>query len=177
MKKIVAGVLDIYFKKMREPKIEELTIESPTLTSEKWCCFVTLYLNGEVRWSAGNIKEIHDSLAKELISNTMQALTGDKRFSPLTLNEAEKIQFRIDKISHRTMINFINIKDIDPVKNGIIAIHREYNKLAVILPNMSPKILTGDDFIPILESKLEEKNINDKSHIFYSIETTTESNY
>jgi hypothetical protein len=47
----------------------------------------------------------------------MQALTGDKRFTPLTLSEAEKIQFRIDKISHRTMINLVDIKNIDPVKN------------------------------------------------------------
>jgi AMMECR1 domain-containing protein len=78
---------------------------------------VTFYLNGEVRGSAGNIKEIHDSLAKELVSNTMQALTGDKRFTPLTLNEAEKIQFRIDKISDRKMINLADIKNIDPVKN------------------------------------------------------------
>jgi AMMECR1 domain-containing protein len=72
----------------------------------------------------------------------MQALTGDKRFTPLTLNEAEKIQFRIDKISDRQMINFSDIKNIDPVKNGIIAINRNYKKLASILPNMSPKILT-----------------------------------
>jgi hypothetical protein len=35
MKKIVSGVLDIYFKKMREPKIEELSIESSDLTNEK----------------------------------------------------------------------------------------------------------------------------------------------
>jgi hypothetical protein len=42
---------------------------------------------------------------------------------------------------------------------------------------MSPKILTGDDLIPVLENKLEEKNINDKNHIFYNIETITESNY
>lgn len=177
MKTIVSWVLDIYFKKMREPKLEELEIQKTALTSEKWCCFVTLYLNGEVRGSAGNIKEIHESLAQELISNTMQSLTWDKRFTPLTLDEAEKIQFRIDKISNRTMINVVDIKDIDPVKNGIIAIHREYEKLAVVLPNMSPKILTGDDFIPVLQNKLQEKNIDDKNYIFYSIETISETNY
>jgi AMMECR1 domain-containing protein len=177
MKDIVSGVLDIYFKKMREPKLEELTTSNTALLEEKWCCFVTLYLNGELRWSAGNIKEIHDSLAKELISNTMQALTGDKRFTPLTLNEAEKIQFRIDKISDRQMINFSDIKNIDPVKNGIIAINRNYKKLASILPNMSPKILTWDDLLPVLMNKLEEKDINDTNYIFYKIDTTTQTNY
>jgi AMMECR1 domain-containing protein len=138
---------------------------------------VTFYLNGEVRGSAGNIKEIHDSLAKELISNTMQALTGDKRFTPLTLVEGEKIQFRIDKVSDKKMIHLADIKNIDPVKNGIIAIHRDYGKLAVVLPNMSPKLLTGEDLIPVLQNKLEEKDISDTNHIFYNIETITESNY
>ena len=177
MKEIVSWVLDIYFKKMREPKLEELDITSTPLTTGKWCCFVTLYLNGEVRGSAGNIKEIHVSLAEELVSNTMQALTWDKRFTPITLSEAEKIQFRIDKITDKKMISLGDIKDIDPVKNGIIAIHRNYEKLATILPNMSPKILTGDDLIPVLQNKLWEKDINDKNHIFYSIATTTETNY
>jgi AMMECR1 domain-containing protein len=107
----------------------------------------------------------------------MQALTGDKRFTPLTLTQAEKIQFRIDKISDRNMINFAEIKDIDPTKNGIIAIHRAYNKLGTVLPNMSAKIMTGDDFIPVLENKLEDKNINDKNYIFYSMQTQVETNY
>lgn len=177
MKEIISGVLDMYFKKMREPSLEELEIKDTSLLEEKWCCFVTFYLNGEIRGSAGNIKEIHDSLAKELISNTMQALTGDKRFTPLTVVEVEKIQFRIDKISDRNMINLVDIKDLDPVKNGIIAIDRDYDKLAVVLPNMSPKLLTGDDFIPVLQNKLEQKEISDKKHIFYSIETLVESNY
>ncbi len=75
------------------------------------------------------------------------------------------------------MINFSDIKNIDPVKNGIIAINRNYEKLASILPNMSPKILTGDDLLPVLVNKLEEKDINDKNYIFYRIDTTTQTNY
>ena len=177
MKEIVSAVLDTYFKKMRAPTIEELSINNAHLLNEKWCCFVTLYLSGELRWSAGNVKEIHNSLAQELISNTMQALTEDKRFTPLTLDQTENIQFQIDKISDRKMINLADIKNIDPVKNGIIVIDREYEKLAVLLPNMSPKLLTGEDLIPVLTNKLKEKEMSDAKHIFYSIETITESNY
>lgn len=177
MKEIVSGVLDIYFKKMREPKLEELNITDASLLEEKWCCFVTFYLNGEVRGSAGNIKEIHDSLAKELIANTMQALTGDKRFTPLTLDEAEKIQFRIDKIASREMLSLEKIGTLDPVKDGIIVISRDYTQLATVLPNMSPKLLTGEDMIPVVENKLKVKKIDDKNHIIYKINTTVESNY
>jgi len=107
----------------------------------------------------------------------MQALTGDKRFTPLTLEQAEKIQYRIDTISERKIISLDELKQVDPVKFGIIAIKRDYDKLAVILPNMSPKLLTGDDFIPVLLAKLDEKELNDKLYIFYSINTLIETNY
>jgi len=59
----------------------------------------------------------------------------------------------------------------------VIAIKRDYDKLAVILPNISPKILTGSDFIEILKNKLQEKKFDEKDYIIYSISTISESNY
>ena len=162
---------------MREPNLEELSLQDESLQEKKGCCFVTLYLDWEVHGSAGNVKEIHSNIVWELISNTMQALTGDKRFTPLTLEQAEKIQYRIDTISERKIISLDELKQVDPVKFGIIAIKIDYDKLAVILPNMSPKLLTGDDFIPVLLAKLDEKELNDKLYIFYSINTLIETNY
>jgi len=176
MKNLTEQILKFYFEKMREPKLEELNIAQESL-KEKWCCFVTLYLNGEVRGSAGNIKEIHASIAEELISNTMQALTWDKRFSPLTREESEKIGFRVDRIENREMISLKNISQIDPVQNWVIAIQRSYDKLAVILPNMSPKLMTWDDFIPVLQNKLETKKISDKDSILYKITTLSETSF
>lgn len=177
MKELVAQILELYFTKMREPRIEEIKIKDLSLQQKKWCCFVTFYLNGEVHGSAGNVKEIHNSLAEEIISNTMQALTGDKRFTPLTLEQAEKIQYRVDSISERKIVSLSDVKSLDPVKMWIIAIKRDYNKLAVILPNMSPKLLTGDDFIPVLEAKLEETKLDDKKYILYLIQTEVETTF
>ena len=176
MKEIVSQILSQYFTKMRAPKIEELQIDEK-YTSMTWCCFVTLYINWEVRWSAGNIKEIQTNIALELLDNTIQALTQDKRFLPLTLQESEKIQFRVDFISHRDMLSLKDISWCDPIKNGIIAIHRDYEKLAVVLPNISPKLMTWDDLLPVLWNKLKDKKIEDKNYIFYKIETTVETNF
>ncbi len=176
MKDLVSQILEHYFKKMHEPKLEDLNIKTAFL-KEKWCCFVTLYLNWEVHGSAWNIKEVHPSLAEELISNTIQALTWDKRFSPLTLDEAEKVQYRIDKIDNRKMITIKDLQALDPVKNGVIAIHRNYEKLAVILPNISPKLLTGQDSIKALSKKLKTKTLNDAQYILYQISTLVETNY
>lgn len=177
MKELVARILDEYFKKMREPKLSDLPGIDESLLSEKWCVFITIYINGEVHGSAGNIKEIHNSLAEEIISSTIHALTWDKRFPPLTLEQAEKIQYRIDKISDRKMITRKELLKLDPVKQGTIAIKRDYEKLAVVLPNMSPKILTWEDFIPVLLKKMNERKLDDAEYIFYQISTEVESNY
>jgi len=160
MKEIVSQILEQYFAKMREPKLEELNVDEK-YTNMKACCFVTLYINGEIHGSAWNVKEIHPNVAQELLDNTMQALTEDKRFSPITLGESEKIQFRVDTISNREMISLKDISDCDPSKLGIIAINRNYEKLAVILPNISPKLMTWEDLIPVLENKLNDKKIDD----------------
>ena len=176
MKEIVSQILSQYFTKMREPKLEELEINEK-YSNMTGCCFVTLYINGEVRGSAWNIKEIQANIAWELLANTMQALTSDKRFPPLTLQESEKIQFRIDYISQRNMLNLKDISGCDPTKYWIIAINRNYEKLAVILPNMSPKLMTWSDLLPVLENKLADKKLDDKNYIFYKIETQVETNF
>lgn len=178
MKEIVAEILKLYYIKMREPKIEEIQIAPVnTQLTEKGCCFVTLYLNGEVRGSAGNIKEIYPTLREELYANTIQALTGDKRFPPLTLEESQNLKLRCDKIKERKMITETEMKQLDPSTSGIIVIKRDYEKLAVILPNMSPKLLVGQDFTPVLIKKLGEKVFREKDYIIYQITTEVESNY
>jgi len=176
MKDLVSQILTSYFKKMREPNLSELELSSELL-EKKWSCFITLYSSWEVRWSAGNIKEIEKNLASELLKNTIAALTGDKRFAPLTLEEAEKLQFRIDYISERKIISEAELKKLDPVKDWVIAIKRDYEKLACILPNMSAKLMTWSDFIPVLLEKLEEKKFSEKNYILYAISTEVETNY
>ena len=53
---IAKQTVDFFIQKMRVPKIEELQNVSPELLATKWSCFVTIFLNWEVRGSAGNIK-------------------------------------------------------------------------------------------------------------------------
>lgn len=177
MKEIVEQTLKVYREKMREPTPEEITAKDSSLWEQKWNCFVTLYVDGEVRGSSGNIKEIEENLQTELIKNTLWALKDDKRFSPLKREELEKLQFRIDLITNREIIDIKTLKTLDPVKNGVIAIKRDYDKLAVILPNMSAKLLTGTDFIAVLQNKLSEKKIEDSWYIFYSIQTQVEASF
>ncbi len=177
MKEIVAKTLKFYFEKMRAPEVSELQLSDTSLMDERACFFVTLFLNGEVHGSAGNVKEIEENAIKEIIQNTISAVSKDKRFAPLTLEQSEKLWFRVDKIISRNIIHSADIKKLDPVKNGIICIKRDYEKLAVLLPNITPSLLTWEDMIPVIQNKLSEKSIDDKNFIVYQIETLSETSF
>jgi AMMECR1 domain-containing protein len=172
---------------MTPPKLSDLELSSEDLSTTKWSCFVTIFHNGEVRGSAGNIKEMETSLWAEIIANTIHAISKDTRFTPLAINEAKEIKIRVDFIKSRKVIAHTqeqeNSKDhkplltkIDPVKNGVIVIKKDYAKTATILPNIDPKILVWDDYYDILSRKLKEE-FEDNNYIIYQIETIIESDY
>ena len=96
--------IEFFTTKMREPKLEELDLKNQALVQERGCVFVTVYVKWEIRGSAGNIKEIENSLAEETIQSTIQAISKDSRFKPLTKAEAEWIRIRLDKITNRKVL-------------------------------------------------------------------------
>lgn len=174
---IAEQTLEFYFSKFIAPKPHEIIIKDTSLQGKTGDIFVTLYKNGEVRGSAGNIKAIEDSLVGEIISNTIQAATKDERFEKLKLEEKDDIKIRIDLIKERKVIDEITLRRLDPVKFWVIAISRNHEKLAVILPNMSPTLVTGSDFLDVLGKKLGGEKVTDKDFYLYQIETEMETNY
>lgn len=177
MLEIVKQTVDFYMKNLQSPKVFDLKIENPLLLEQKISVFVTLYYKWEIRGSAGNIKEIKDNAVLELIENTIHALTKDSRFKAVTLNEASELKIRVDKISSRSILKDKSIKQIDPTTSWVIAIKKDYSKMACILPNINPKLLTWDDFMPILKEKLDEKSFNEADYIIYEIKTEIETSY
>ncbi len=159
---LVQQTIEYFVKNKKEPDLSMLNIEDKGLVEGRWCCFVTVYLNGDVRWSAWNIKELEENLAKEIVKNTVEAISKDTRFSPVSEKEVKDLKIRLDIIKDRKILKEGMIKDLDPVKVWVMAIKKDWEKLAVILPNISPKLLTWEDFIPVLKSKLwgsfEEKD-------------------
>jgi len=55
-------------------------------------------------------------MAQDIYKNTIEALTTDKRFKPLTLTEAESLKFRLDIIEDRKVISESEMMNLDPVK-------------------------------------------------------------
>ena len=168
--------IDFFTTNLREPKLEELKLQNQALVQERGCVFVTIYQKWEIRWSAGNIKEIESSIAEETIKSTIAAISTDARFKPLTKTEAEWIRIRIDKITNRKVLEVWKVASMDPVTHGIIVIKKDYSKLVTMLPNISPAVLSSWDLIDYLEAKLWEK-FEEKDYIVYQIETEVSTNY
>lgn len=186
---LVRQIMDFYLKNDKVPTLENLIIKDKSILSKQWWVFVTFYDWWKVRWSAWNVKWLEANLLNELIISTISAIKDDSRFPKITLSESKKLQIRVDEITHMDILdtsitewvkkedNF-EIKKIDPVKRWIVVIDKNYDDLAVILPNISPNLLTWEDFIPVLESKLKLKTkFQEKNYIVYYIETKVETNY
>ncbi|MBF0913614.1 AMMECR1 domain-containing protein [Candidatus Gracilibacteria bacterium] len=174
---IAKQVIEYFAKTGKKISIIDLKIDDKTMINEKINCFVTVYLKGEVRGSAGNIKELKDNAIEEIIENTFAAISKDARFQPVSPAEANELKIRIDKISDRTLLKDKSIKTLDPTKVGVIAIKNSYEKMACILPNINPKLLSGEDFINVLKEKLQEPKFNENEYIIYEIKTEVFTSY
>lgn len=168
---IARQTINYYTKYFKTPTVNEITITDNSLIDKQWSIFVTIYKNWEVRWSAWNIKEIKSSIINEIIENTIEAISKDSRFEPLKLDETHTVKLRIDIIKNRTVLQNSEINKLDPVKFWVLAIKKDYEKMACILPNISPLLLSWEDFIPVLKAKFNEKKFDENDYILYSIET------
>ena len=65
---------------------------------------------------------------------------------------------------------------MDPVKSWVLAMSKDYTWIWFILPNISSKLLTWEDFIPILEAKMN-KPFSEKDCYLYEIKTDVFTNY
>ena len=171
---LVKKIITFYFENNRKPFLEDLDVWDNNLLMKQWSIFVTLYVNWLVRWSSWNIQKIEDNLVLELIENTIWAL-NDSRFDKIKETELEKLNIRVDEITNRGKpLSDWGITKIEPSKYGVLVIKTDYEKAAVILPNISWKLLTGSDFAPVLSKKLDD-DFEDKNYIVYKIETNFES--
>lgn len=173
---IVQQTLEFYTKYFKAPSLNDIEIDDAQLIDRQWSLFVTLYKNGEIRGSAGNIKEIKKSLISELIENTIAAIE-DKRFAPIAQNELKDIKIRIDEIISRRVLQNWEVLKLNPVNHGLLAIKRDYEKMAALMPNIDSSLMTGEDCLPILQEKLNEKEFKDENYIIYELQTQTHRNF
>ena len=168
--------VEFFIKNKRIPTEKEIVVKDQSLLTKKGCIFVTFYKNWEIRGAAWNVKELEANIVDETIKNTISAINEDKRFSMFTEIDLKDLRVRIDYIKTRDLLQEWKIYTIDPVKSWILAISKDYMWIWIILPNISSKLLTWEDFIPILEAKMN-KSFNEKDCNLFEIKTDVYTNY
>lgn len=121
--------------------------------------FVSLKKSGELRGCVGTVLPQTDSIAQEIIRNTVEAATNDAKFPRLTLDELAEIDICVDVLDrpHKA-----TKKTLNPKKYGILI--TQGHKRGIVLPNIN-----GVN-TPLSQIKLacEKANINMKEK--YEIE-------
>jgi len=172
---IVKQIIQFNIETWKTPSLENLKINDESLLNETWNIFVTLYKDWEIVWSSWNVVDIEKNIVLELIWSTISAL-NDIRFTKINISQINSIRIRIDKIIKRTLLWEKDLKELNPLNTWILTIKKDYTKLWVILPNISPELKKWEDYISILTDKLNEDFKKD-DYIIYEIETENTTNF
>ena len=93
------------------------------LFNEKKGVFVTLHLNGSLRGCIGSL-EPHETIAQGVINNSINAAFYDPRFSPLSIDEFNRIDIEISILSRPEKLEYSDGKDLvsklEPQVDGVI---------------------------------------------------------
>ena len=93
------------------------------LFNEKKGVFVTLHLNGSLRGCIGSL-EPHETIAQGVINNSINAAFYDPRFSPLSIDEFNRIDIEISILSRPEKLEYSDGKDLvsklKPKVDGVI---------------------------------------------------------
>ena len=144
------------------------------MAHNKYACFVTLYLDGEIIASSGRVHPTKDSTLEELIDNIVIA-TEDSRFAGHVSNPelARKLTYRIDLIipEYRRLVT--NPDEIQLPHEGIIVLCQKQGKLAIILPGMTPDVKTGEDLYrhALVKAEIDTKSLKRGDVLVYALKT------
>jgi AmmeMemoRadiSam system protein A len=110
---------------------EELTAEMRRRAG----AFVTVRRHGQLRGCIGTIQPTCDSVAQEVIQNAISAITRDPRFPPLTREELEELEVKVDVLGEPEPVE--SLDELDPKRYGLIVqSKREPGKRGLLLPDL-----------------------------------------
>lgn len=117
---------------LKEHKKPDERYKDASLFNKKSACFCTIYKNGELRGCIGTILPFYDSLYQEIIENAISAATRDPRFNPVTIEELDLLEYKVDVLSDISPV--VDLKKLNPKINGIIV--RQGTKQGLLLPDL-----------------------------------------
>ena len=104
---------------IREKRIITDEAQMPQeLLERKAACFVSLFVDGELRGCVGSAWATRPSIAWEIMEYAVTAGTYDARFAPIREEELDKVVYRVDVIGDRVEVN--GPETLDHKKYGVI---------------------------------------------------------
>ena len=137
--------LESYFNNGTLVSIEDIKDED--LLNDKKGIFVSMKINGELRGCIGTISPTTNSVAEEIIKNSISAAINDPRFSPVRKDELLEIDLSVDVLYPAEVTTF---EELDPKKYGVIVSSK--GKRGLLLPNLEG-IDTKEDQVAIAMQK------------------------
>jgi len=102
------------------------------LLKNKFAVYITAYdYNGSIRSQAGYHIPKQISVAKEIITNTINCIKGIGKYKPILLTELPGLKFKIDIIVELILCS--TICKINPLKEGVLIIPKT-KKVGIALP-------------------------------------------
>lgn len=110
--------------------------------------FVSLKKHGHLRGCIGTFTSTKPTIAQEIISNAVNAGTGDPRFFPVEADELNELVYSVDILSEPEPIR--DVAELDPHRYGIIL--RKGHRSGLLLPDLEG-VDTVDEQISIAKQK------------------------
>ena len=94
--------------------------------------FVSLHKDGNLRGCIGTIAPTADNIAQEIIQNAISACSRDPRFTPVTVDELDDIEYSVDILGEPERV--FSLEDLDVKKYGVIV--ENGGRQGLLLPDL-----------------------------------------
>jgi AmmeMemoRadiSam system protein A len=102
--------------------------------SARAACFVSVKtLAGDLRGCIGTVEPVKQTLAEELIMNSISAVTRDPRFNPVTEAELPNLHYSVDVLTSSEPTTF---EDLYPAVYGVIVEDERGMSRGLLLPDI-----------------------------------------
>jgi len=112
--RLAKKTVETYIREGKVLKPEELTPEM----KQKAGVFVSIHKFGELRGCIGTFEPQKENVAEEIVANAISSATRDPRFSPITPDELEDLEYSVDILTKPEPVK--SQDQLDPKRYGVI---------------------------------------------------------
>ena len=121
---------------------------APEMTEQKAGVFVSLKIRGALRGCIGTIGPMYDNVAEEIRHNAISACSRDPRFTPVTPEELEELEYSVDVLGPMEPIS--SPTQLDVKRYGVLV--TKGSRSGLLLPNL-PGVDTIEQQVDIAKQK------------------------